>query len=91
MRRPRLGTCSVLVIGRGQRGRPARTWRRLAGGLGPEPGGARGRHPSEGVVKPHFGVDRATGGLGCAVSRFWLWEEFQASRCRLLLDELPGW
>jgi len=33
-------------------------------GLGPEPRGARGRHPSEGVVNPHFGVDPATGGLG---------------------------
>jgi hypothetical protein len=24
----------------------------------------RGRHPSEGVVNPHFGVDPATGGRG---------------------------
>jgi hypothetical protein len=31
MRRPGLGMCPVLVVGRGQRGRPARTGRRLTG------------------------------------------------------------
>ena len=64
MRRPRLGTCSVLVIGRGQRGRTAKTGRRLAGDLARNREGPRGRHPSKGVVNPHFGVDPATGGLG---------------------------
>ena len=61
---PRLGTCSGLVIGRGQRGRPARTWEET--GRGTWPGTARGAWPSSlrGVVNPHFGVEPATGGLG---------------------------
>ena len=63
MRRPPAG--NVLCIG--NRLGPAWTTgqdrEKTSRGLGPEPRRARGRHPSEGVVNPHFGVDPTTGGL----------------------------
>jgi hypothetical protein len=44
MRRPRLGTCSVLVIGRGPAWTTGQDREKTGRGLGPEPRGARGRH-----------------------------------------------